>query len=164
MKNLNKGFTLIELLVVISIISFLSSIILNSVNSARVKAKDSAIKAEVKQMAILMDLEYSEKKSYANLQQSNAAGWMNYAVNCTSGAAAGNEYLTASNYATKAADICKNIIANNTTLSTSGAFHSDTSGDNDQRYSIMAALSNGDYYCVGSSGSSSGPQNWASLG
>lgn len=37
-----KGFTLIELLVVISIIGLLSSIIISSLNSARVKAQNSA--------------------------------------------------------------------------------------------------------------------------
>ena len=40
LKN-SKGFMLIELLVVVSIISFLSSVILASLNTARNKAKAS---------------------------------------------------------------------------------------------------------------------------
>lgn len=45
--NTQKGFTLIELLVVIAIIGILSSVVLASLNIARAKGSDSAIKSDL---------------------------------------------------------------------------------------------------------------------
>jgi len=47
MKKLQKGFTLIELLVVIAIIGILSSVVLASLNSARNRGANAAIKANL---------------------------------------------------------------------------------------------------------------------
>src|SRR3990167_866949 len=64
MMHRKRGFTLIELLVVIGIIGILSSIVLVSVNSARMKARDAKRIQEVKQMMNALELFYSDNNHY----------------------------------------------------------------------------------------------------
>jgi type II secretory pathway pseudopilin PulG len=58
---------LIELLVVISIIGLLSSVILQSLNSARAKARDAQRKSFARQFMIANEMKYDNTGSYAHL-------------------------------------------------------------------------------------------------
>jgi len=65
--NKSKGFTLIELLVVIAIIGILSSVVLASLNSARSKGSDAAIKANITSIRAQAELTYdTEGGCYSN--------------------------------------------------------------------------------------------------
>ncbi len=58
MKNFKKGFTLIELLVVVAIIGVLASVVLASLNTARSKGSDAAVKANLANMRAQAEIYY----------------------------------------------------------------------------------------------------------
>ena len=60
----NRGFTLIELLVVIAIIGVLSSVVLASLNTARVRARDAKVRTELRQINTAINLYYQKYGYY----------------------------------------------------------------------------------------------------
>jgi len=70
----SSGFTLIELLVIISIIGFLSSVILTSLNNAKLKAQYASVQSDIRaftQMAIIAQGEQSQ--TLLEITQSNCS-------------------------------------------------------------------------------------------
>lgn len=94
MKN-EKGFTLIELLVVIGIIGILSGIVLVNVNSARNKAKDSAIKGSLEQARLAAELFYDGGMVYTGFCAAGDATRISASINANGGAAVCNDAASA---------------------------------------------------------------------
>lgn len=64
MKSNKKGYTLIEILVVISIIGFIASIAMYTLNSARVKGRDAKRMADLEIIGKAIDLYYDKHNHY----------------------------------------------------------------------------------------------------
>ena len=141
----SRGFTLIELLVVIAIIGMLSSIVLASLNTARAKARDASIRAEVGQFATLMELQYSDAGSYAPFQP----GWVYTVANCNAS--------FSGTYAATARQICGKIV---TDVGGNGMYMSNTVSTANN-WSIMVYLPGKNVtFCRGSSGAQSDTNAW----
>jgi len=74
MVRMKKGFTLIELLVVIAIIGILSSVVLASLNSARGKGSDAAVKGAMDSLKAQAALYYDGAGSQSYDTAAEAAG------------------------------------------------------------------------------------------
>jgi len=98
MKNLKRGFTLIELLVVIAIIGILSSVVLASLNTARNKGKDTAVKSNLANARAEAEMFYDTGSTYTGvcandstaniigdsvLAAAKAVGLISYSINGT---------------------------------------------------------------------------------
>ena len=93
--NSQRGFTLIELLVVIAVIGILSAIAMPFLNSARNKAKSSAIKASLSQVQKQAEIYYTNYGDYGSLTKNGAN---NYVWPCAQdGTTGGSSWVWAMN-------------------------------------------------------------------
>ena len=159
----SKGFTLIELLVVISIIGLLSSIVLASLNTARNKASDAAVREQALQLATIMELEFSDTNSYEAIKA--GGGWWGIGATC-SGATG--------TYGAQANRICTSLVkaTGNACSGNYCVYFAATSPNASNKYTILSYLPGESartgtplWFCVGSSGARSISVNgWDSPG
>jgi len=154
-----KGFTLIELLVVISIIGLLSSVVLTSLGSARLRARDAKLMQEARSLASLHLLEYADANSFSRFNQ---GGWRNSA-----GAGGAGYYTcssatlpfvnTASAHAVQATALCTSMTNTVGTLNNAALYNGVSGNWNPaQSWSVMVYLpGQNKYFCIGSSGRTS---------
>ncbi len=72
----NKGFTLIELLVVVAIIGLLASIIIVTLNSTRIRARDARRLADMKTIILALEMYYDDREEYPE-ENSSDGSWEN---------------------------------------------------------------------------------------
>lgn len=164
MKTRFSGFTLIELLVVVAIIGLIASTVVASLNTARFKAQDAAIREQAIQLRTVMEQEFNATGSYAALQAGgakNGGEW--YGVGDTCSGFSGQ-------FAQEAINTCTALVRATGTpcgdegcvffasVDANGNGSPDSPTPND-KYSIMAYLQGTSrltgqpyYLCVGSSG------------
>ncbi|HDS11845.1 MAG TPA: type II secretion system protein [Candidatus Wirthbacteria bacterium] len=79
MPKKQSGFTMVELLVVITIIGFLSTLVLNSLGQARLKARDSRRLADINSLYTAIYLYYENNYRYPCVQDYYTEGTFDYA-------------------------------------------------------------------------------------
>ncbi|HEY0979850.1 MAG TPA: type II secretion system protein [Candidatus Paceibacterota bacterium] len=90
----NRGFTLIELLVVIAVIGILASVVMASLNSARVKARNARRSSDIKQLYNAFQLGLDTTGALPN----NGAAWSCVSATCYEGWSGNTAHATVDAY------------------------------------------------------------------
>lgn len=143
---IQKGFTLIELLVVIAIIGILSSVVLVSLATARERAADASVKANLAAVRSYAQEFYAIQGSY-----STDAGGANYAGDClTNYSFLRMTYLSGTEVRAIADRVASAIEAAHQAGGASGKLCR-ISG-NREEYLIAIRMRSGTYWCIDSAG------------
>lgn len=143
--NRTKGFTLIELLVVIAIIGILSSVVLASLNTARAKGADAAVKANLSNIRAQAEILYDTNGCYSNTSTCQPTLLASCSgANTIFGNANVTQQINAAQTAGGGTAVC-NTSAAATAWAASTALKSTN---------VVGASSGTDYWCVDSAGAS----------
>lgn len=78
--RINKGFTLIELLVVIAIIGILSAVVISSLNTARMRSRDTKRLSELKSLQVAIEMAKTDGTSPPEVYNHTGSGILNYLI------------------------------------------------------------------------------------
>lgn len=142
----SRGFTILELLVVIAIIGTLSSVVMASVNNARVRAYDAKVKAQLSNIRTAAEMYYNTNLNYGTATlagtYTNANGYSTGGNSCATG------QLTSMFASSELAELSKSAnypVGENTVICVS----------NGTSFAVSDNLSPGNgYWCVDSNGTS----------
>ncbi len=131
-----QGFSLIELLVVIAIIGLLSAIVLASLNTARVKGVDTAMKNEISQLRPAAELIYSTTNTYDTV--------------CVSSSNTGKIFSSAVSKGdrTPGSALCVGSSFSYLYVDASGLVASQIKTATPDQWASSVQLKNGNFYCV----------------
>lgn len=142
-KNKSAGFTLIELLVVIAIIGILASVVLASLNSARAKGADAAVKGGMANMAAQIELWYDDSTKGNGTYGAASSGAA--AQDCGGGVFGGDDVVK------NAIDQIKKNSAAGTGGATYGAVLCNTDAQA-QSWAMSTDLKSGTKWCIDNNG------------
>ncbi len=138
-----RAFSLAELLVVIAIIGILSTIVLASLNSARIKGNDTAIKANL---------------STIQIQGENFYGSNTFRLNTYGNASVTGKCVIVNNHGPANNSVFRDSTIQNALLATANISGSSNmycySSIFIPSYAIEAMMSDGNYWCIDSVGNS----------
>ena len=132
-QSLKRGFTLIELLVVIAIIGILASVVLASLNTARAKGADAALKGALSQVRAQGELFFDVPRSYDTICTADPA-FVKISANALTNSVAGATLVNAD--------------------ATAGSANTVICHDSATAFAISAPLKgvSGSYFCADSTG------------
>lgn len=144
--SVRRGFTLIELLVVIAIIGILSAVVLASLNTARNKGADAAVKSNLQTIQTQAELFYDNN---TNKYNTDATAAVVAAAGCPT---TGNTMFASDTTIKNAVSAALNAVGTTTSRCYMPA--------NGQAYFIQVGLKTGGSYCVDSTGQATTTNTW----